>query len=582
MWRAVAFGPFQFDWHSRELRKGGIPIKLRPQSVEVLATLLERPGEVIPREDLRARLWTGLDYGDQDAGLNSAVNRLRGALGDCAGAPRYIETIARRGYRFVRDVNPTVSEKRQAIRLVVLPFTNLSGDPADEYFCGGLAEELTHALTCIQGLHVIARTTALALKGRNMDVGEIGRMLGVSAVVEGAVQKSVDRLRITVQLVNAVDGCHVWSGRFDRVIGHVFDIQDETASAVVGALLPTLLEGEEARLLKRHTENTAAYDSYLKGRWMWSKRAPGAVTKAIGCFEDALALDPRHALTHAALSECYCTSGFLAYMAPRVAFLKAKEWAIRALDLDPGLGPAEAALGWALWAYDWDFPEAERRFLRAEQLSPSYPQARLWHSFLLASLSRFDEALEQIEGGWQLDPLSSVMESNVGAILHLARRHREAAERCLRVLERDPDSVLGNFHLGRAYLAMQNYDGAVPVLEKAAPEFPLAMGALGSAWARSGQRDKAREIARELNRLSETRYVGHVPLFGVRLALGEVDAAVSELKMAFDAREGVVPILAVDPSVDPVRGDPRVKALMRRLKVRRKKGDASFRPIRRS
>jgi len=568
--KALQFGPFQFDLQTRELRNRGLRVKLRPQSIEVLAALAERPGELVTREELRERLWPGALYGDFDNGLNSAVNRLREALGDQSGEPRYIETVARRGYRFVHEVARTQLGPPQPLRLVVLPFDNLSGDPDEEYFCEGLAGELTYAFTHLPGLHVIARSSALALKGHALDVREIGRRLGVSAVVEGAVQRSANRLRVTVSLIDAADGAHLWSGRFDRESSDVFTVQDETANAVVGALRLTLLEGETARLVKRHTENMVAFDHYLKGRWLWGQRTPQAVARAKACFEEALQAEPKSACAHAAVSECYCTSGFLGYLPPGMAFPKAKDEARRALDLDPQLGEAHGALGWVLWAFDWDWEKAEESFLRAEELRPGYAQTRLWHAFLLASQSRFEEAIDQIEQAWQLDPLSLVMQCNVAAILHLARRHEAAIERCLRALEMDPDFGLGNFHLGRSYLALGQHQKAIAPLEKAAPGFPMAIGGLGAAWAKMGRRDKALEILHELECLSSDQYVGAIPRFAIYSGLEERDRAIEQLALAFDAHEGVVPILAVDPLVDSVRNDSRVKALLRRLKLPRR------------
>ncbi len=550
------------------ISRGDAVLHLRPRLMDLLVFLARNAGRVVTKDEIIDSVWERRFIAESV--LSRCVADLRQLLQDDIEKPRFIETIPKRGYRLIARVS-WEGEPAKLVppppSIVVLPFADMSSGKDQEYFCDGLAEELTNALARLRGMRVVARTSAFAFKGKSVDVREIGRQLSVSAVLEGGIQRAADRLRITVQLINAADGCHLWSDRFDRAAGDVFAIQDEIAQSVAGALRIKLLADDEARLLRRHAQDAEAYDLYLKGRYISARRTADAYAEAIQCFEQALRKDPGNALAYAALAGCYCGSGFLGYLAPHSAFPKAKAAARKALELDPTLAEAHAALGWATWVYDWDWVEAESCFLRAEELSPSCALARFWHAMLLAAMARFDEAYAEIERAWELDPLSLVVQANVGGILLEARQYERAVERFLKTLEMDPDFVLANFHLGRTYYAMGRYEEALAPLEKAAPGFPMALAFVGAAWAKLGRRDKAEEILRELERLSAHRYVGPISFATVHKDLGDTDTALEWYEKAFDAREGVVPLLNVDPTVDCLRSDPRFRALLKRLKA---------------
>jgi tetratricopeptide (TPR) repeat protein len=280
-----------------------------------------------------------------------------------------------------------------------------------------------------------------------------------------------------------------------------------------------------------------------------------------------LVRDPGYSPAYSALGACYCGSAFLSYLAPEDAFPKAKAAATKALELDPALPEAQATLGWAGWAYEWDWLAAERCFVRVEELSPNYGMARFWHAMLLAALGRFDEACSQMEHAWDLDPLSLVIQTNLGLVLFEARRFEGAVKRYLKVLEMDPRFSLASFHLGRAYLAMGKCAKALAPLEHAASGFPLAMGFLGAAWAGVGRRDKAREILRELERLATKQYVGPLAFAVLYVGLREIDVALDWLEKAFDAREGTVTLLGVEPCMDGLRSNRRFAELLMRLKL---------------
>jgi serine/threonine-protein kinase len=540
-------------------------VHLRPLLMDFLSLLARDPGRVVTKEEITRAVW-GKRFLAKSA-LTRLVAELRQILGDDVETPRFIETVPKRGYRLVASVSSAQSTAQPGPSVAVLPFADLSPGKDQEYFCDGLSEELTNALTRLHGLRVIARTSAFAFKGKALDVREIGRQLNVTAVMEGGVQRSADRLRVTVQLINAADGCHLWSERFDRRAGDVFAIQDDIAKAVVAALSIKLLGDEGSRLIPCPTEDPEAHDLYLRGRYVAARRTPEAYAQAIRYFEQALARDPGYGVAYAALGACCCGSGFVSYLAPGDAFPKAKAAAGRALELDPALAEAHAVLGWASWAYDWDWLATEDCFRRAEALSPNDGMGRFWHAMMLAGLGRFEEALVQIQRAWDLDPLSLVIQTNVGAILFEARQYEQAVERLLNVLQMDPGFGLANFHLGRTYAAMARYGQSIDALQKAAPGFPIAMGFLGLSWAQIGHRDKAEEILRELERLTVAQYVPAQSFALVHLGLGNIDLALDWLKKAFDAHEGTVTLLGVEPCWDPHRSNPRFAELLRRLRL---------------
>jgi len=537
-------------------------VHLRPLLMELLLLLVRNPGRLVTKEEINRTLW-GRRFLAESA-LTRLMAELRKNLGDDIESPRFIETIPKRGYRMIAAVSPERGEA-PAPSIAVLPFADMAPGEGQEYFCDGLAEDLTNALTHLRGLRVIARTSAFAFKGKGVDVREIGRQLNVSAVLEGGVQRSADRLRVTVQLIDAADGCHLWSDRFDGVAGDVFAIQDEIAKAVVGALKLELLGADESRLLKRHTEDPEAYDLYLRGQYIFAKRTSEACAKALLCFERALERAPGYALASAALASCYCVSGFLGWLAPHTVFPKAKAAAQRALSADPTLAEAHAALGLAAWAYDWDWVEAETRFLRAEELSPSCALAHLNYATALATWARYDEALAKIEHAWALDPLSLVPQATAGWILLEARRYDEAIERCLKTLELDPDFSLANFHLGHAYYVIGRYREALNPLERAAPALPMSLGMLGCTWGKLGRRDKAEAILRQLERRSADRYITPLAFAFVYAGLEDTDAVLDWYEKAFDARDGIVTTFGVDPGLDWLRAEPRFQALLQRL-----------------
>src|SRR5713101_3537536 len=404
----IRFGVFEVDLEAGELHKRGLRIKLREQPFQVLALLLERPGRVVAREVLRNKLWPSGTFVDFEHGLNKAINRLREALGDEAGSPRFIETLPRRGYRFIAAIeNPRVSRSAEPSgrqpSIAVLPFSNLSADRENEYFGDGLAEEIISALGHIPRLKVTARTSAFAFRGKEQDIRGIAEMLGVSNILEGTVRRGGGRIRVTAQLINAEDGCHLWSDRFDREITDVFAIQDEIARSIAVALEVKL--GVGPALLRRHTPNLPAWEEFLKGRYYAAKVTPQSIVRARQCFEEAIALDPVFAMAWNQLGRVFTLLAGLGLLEGREAIPLARSAAHKALEIDPSLREAQAVLGNIAATYDYDWEEAGRRFGLAMAREPVPPDVRCNYGFFyLLPVGRARDAVNEYRRALEEDP----------------------------------------------------------------------------------------------------------------------------------------------------------------------------------
>jgi len=307
--------------------------------------------------------------------------------------------------------------------IAVLPFTNLSVDKEQEYFCDGMAEEIISALTHVEGLHIVARTSAFAFKGEKLDVREIGKRLNVGTVLEGSVRKAGNRLRISAQLINVADGYHLWSEKYDRDMEDIFAIQDEISLAIVDKLKVKLLGEEKAALVKRYTDNLEAYSLYLKGRYHWSKRTPEGIKKAIQHFKQVIEKDPNYALAHAGLADCYSMLEQARVLPAKEAFPKAKAAVTKALEIDETLAEAHTSLAFVRWYYDWDWAGAEKEFLRAIELNPNYPTGHQWYAVYLAEMGRPAEAISEIKKAQELDPLLVIINIASAWILICARQY---------------------------------------------------------------------------------------------------------------------------------------------------------------
>jgi len=528
--KAVRFGPFEADLRAGELRKHGVKLKLVGQPFEVLAMLLESPGQLVTREELRTRLWPTDTFVDFDHGLNAAVNKLRDALSESAEKPTYVETLPRRGYRFISAVelpdslglklpvtempasleSPVVVAETQipsrygrrrvfvtALVLVVilavvfgfdlggvrhrlvgepsvpriqsiavLPLENLSKDPEQEYFADGMTDELITNLAQISALRVISRTSAMQYKGTKKSLSEIARELHVDAVVEGTVMHSGDRVRITAQLIEASTDHHLWAASYDRDLQNVLSMQEEVTRAIVSEVRVKLTAQERARLASMHPINPEAFQLWLKGRYYWYKLNPEGLQKAIEYFQQALEKDPTYAPAYAGLADSYNLLAFFNVFPPREVMPKAKAAAVKALELDDNLAEAHVSLGWAGFTYDLDWPAAGKHFERAIVLNPAYPLAHSYYSLYLGALGRAEEGLTEAKRALDLDPVSPAINHYVVVQLYLARRFDEAIEQCRKTLELDPSFTPVHGTLAEVYSAKGMYREALAEYEE--------------------------------------------------------------------------------------------------------------------
>jgi len=561
----VRFGHFELDLRAGELRKQGVRIKLQEQPFQVLALLLENCGQAVTREELRQKIWPADTFVDFDHGLNAAINKIREALGDSADKPRFVETLPRRGYRFVGAIETTAPRIES---LAVLPLENLSCDPEQEYFAEGMTEALITTLAKIGALRVVSRTTAMYYKGVHRPVREIAKELQVDVVVEGTVLRSGDRVRISAQLVDAHADTHLWAEVYDRNMRDVLALQSEVAQAIAREIQVKLTPLEKAQLAQASPMVPEAYEAYLKGRYYWNRRSQDAFPKGVQFFEEAIAKDPGFAAAYAGLSDCLCALGSWSVVAPEEVYPKNKKMALRALELDPGLSEGHASIAWVKTWHEYDFKDAEKEFERSIELNPRYPTAHSWFGFFLGNMGRFDEALTECKRAIRLDPLSMPIQWATGWVYTMARRYDESIAALEKVLEFDPDFSSAHVVLGYPLLQKSLYPSAVNALERAvklSPRSTMYLSVLGEVYARSRRPEEALRILDRLRELSSQQYVSPYYVARLHLALGNRDEALTLLETAYRERVPSMLFLKTDSLLDDLRSDPRFQDLLCRM-----------------
>jgi serine/threonine protein kinase/lipoprotein NlpI len=454
--------------------------------------------------------------------------------------------------------------------LAVLPFINMSADPENEYFCDGLSEELINALTHIRELRVVARTSAFAFKGKEIDVREVGKRLNVGTVLEGSVRKSGQRLRITAQLINVEDGYHIWSGQFDKDMKDIFDIQEEISLTIVDHLKLELVEGEKEKILRRRTENHDAYESYLKGLYFWKRRYERGLQKSLQYFQQAVALDPGYALPHVGIADAFGILGVFAYMPPHQAYAHARSAANKALEIDPELAEVYPSLGWIAMWYDRDWPAAEGLFLKAIQMKPDYAPAHMWYGNLLYSLGRFDESIREMSKAKELEPLEPAPPTHMGWALYYARRFDESIEELQGVVASDPEFTLSYLWLSMNFIAKDMWGEAIAASRKFVE---LTAGAviglciLGLAYGSAGMKNEALQILEQIEGLKKERYVGPFFRAVVWSGLGEKDKALENLESSYVERDSALALIKVWPIFDSLRSEPRFQAVLKKMNL---------------
>ncbi|HSE97970.1 MAG TPA: tetratricopeptide repeat protein [Blastocatellia bacterium] len=504
---------------------------------------------------------------DEAARAPSPSPLLSGRLRAILGGLAILAVVIFLATRLWRPVKPDTPMPPAAIKsLAVLPFRQM-GAAGDEYMGLGIADSLITKLSNLRGIKVRPTSAVLKYSDKSIDPAEIGRNLGVEAVLEGSIRRDGENLSVTVQLVRVQDGSPLWADKFDDVFTSIFKIED-SISARVGESLLTRLAGEEREALaKRYTENTEAYQFYLKGRYYLSKSTPNAINRGIENFKQAIEKDPNYALAYAGLADCYLTVPSTDAR-PIEAFQKSREAAARALEIDDRLGEAYAARGTISFWFDWNWAEAESDLKRAVDISPNQALAHFRYAHLLSNLGRHEEAVAEARRALELDPLSLLINSVVAQFFYHMREYDQATDQARKAVELDQDFWIAHGVLGRVYTEKRMYSQAIAELEKAVQ---LSGGTtesysqLGYAYAVSGNREQARKVLDEMNRISKQKYVPLNNLARIYAGLGENDKALELLERAIDDRETGLTYLKVVPQWDAIRQEPRFRQILQRI-----------------
>ena len=634
--RRVRAGLFEVDLGGCEIHKNGRRVPLQEQPFRVLAILLERPGEVIAREELQARLWPADTFVGFDEGINTAIRKLRVAFGDSADNPRFIETIPRRGYRFLAPVydlvvdsaqpsesvaevdalaerprvrpgsvlqlivalsavavlvvlgiviflkrlrppaNPTAQKR---VMLAVLPFQNMSNDPAQEYFSDGLTEETITDLGQLSPEHlgVIARTSAMAYKHTNKTVSQIGHELGVDYILEGSVRREAGEARVSAQLIRVSDQTHLWAQNYERELHDLLLIENELGKAIARQVQINLTPQQEIDLSKMRTVNPEAYDLYLKGRFYWNQRNSAAIKESIGYLQKATELDPNFALAYVGLADAYNIGNILGVYSAKESLPEARAAATKALALDPSLAEAHAALGMVKSHYDFDLVGAQREFLKAIELNPNSAYAHLFYSnCYLAPMGRMSEAIAENQRALQLDPLSLPINNFMGMTYMFAENYEKAYQQFQHTIAMDPTFPLAHLYFSWLLTTMGKYEESIKENEKSellggsSPEDAAAEeAAMLQAFKTGGEKGFwQKNLERTLLTLKQSGS-DSADATGVASAyalVGDKDNAFKWLDKAYAERDGAdIMLLKCVPPFKSLRGDPRFADLLRRL-----------------
>jgi TolB-like protein len=586
--------------------------------------LLERSGELVTREELQRRLWPADTFVDFEQSLNAAIKRLRAALNDSADGPRYVETLSRRGYRFVTPVAgvPTATDARSReapapgvagprhwrvwlalvavfvfagtilvrptllrrsrpnagkVILAVLPFQNLSDDLQQDYFADGMTEEMITQLGSIdpQHLGVIARSSAMQYKAAHKDAAQIARELGVNYLLEGSIRRAGERVRVTAQLIQSSDQTHLWANSYDRELSDVLKLQSEVARAIAGKIQLTLSQQTEARLTGTLSVNPEAHEAYLRGLQAWNLRTKEGFERSVAEFSQAIDVDPNYAPAYVGLARSYSLAPIFGVSSATETMPKALEAAKRALALDDSLAAAHTTLAFVQAHYEYNWPASEREYRRAIELNPSDAYGHFFYSnSYLSPLGRHDAAIAEMKDAAELDPLSMPIQSFLGLTYFWARRYDEAFTQLQKANEMNPTFAVNHERLAHCYLYMGKFDDAIREETKArllagedAKIVVAKEGALRKALAAAGPRGYWQKLL-ELSEMKENPPEAFATPYGIAriyAQLGQTEKALESLEKAYSAREIPLTQIGIEPTLDPLRSNPHFLSLLRRM-----------------
>jgi TolB-like protein/DNA-binding winged helix-turn-helix (wHTH) protein len=610
MKRSFQFGPFRLDSDTRVLLNNSEVVRMPPKAVDTLLVLLRNAGQPVDREALIRAVWP--DTFVEENNLAHHISVLRRMLGNGEGGKAYIETIPKRGYRFVGELKEAAEDGRDVPEpstwdsitrpsrrglaaalallavaasiviwrlnrapaapifqsLAVLPFQNLSGDPNQDYLSDGLTDSLIGELAKIDNLRVISRTSVMRYKDNRKPLPQIARELNSEAVIEGSVMRFGDKVRVTVQLLDGVKDRHLWAETYERELAEVPKLWEDVAVSVAREMRARIHPQQRARS-SGNPLNREAFEAYLRGRYYWNRRTPESIHKAIDWFRKAVDADPAYARPYVGLADCYNQLGtvLIGGQLPVESRPRAIAYAKEALKIDADLAEAHAALAYAN-LYEWHWAAAELGFQRAIQLNPSYAPARLWYAHYLIMRKRSQEAVREVRLAQSLDPLSPIIQTQVGMILNVAGKRDEAITELRQVLATNPGYLWALWRIGSVYASKSMFQDGIDALEEAATlsgRSPSILGTLAETYGLAGQREKARDLVIELTEMSRRRYVPAIAFTHAYIGLDDTERIFEWLERAYQQREQGIAWLANWEAHGPYRHDVRFHGLLKRV-----------------
>jgi DNA-binding winged helix-turn-helix (wHTH) protein/TolB-like protein/Tfp pilus assembly protein PilF len=610
--RSYEFGRFRVNVAERVLLRDGEIVPLTPKVFDILLTLVEHSGQIVSKEELMKRVWP--DTFVEEGNLTQNISLLRKALGETPGGAQFIETVPRRGYRFVAPisetapktatfvpvvtaeipapvtVNSTVRRRTPAFVLAaglvitgiigvmyftskagntamigsiaVLPFVDESADPDSEYINDKIAESLINSLSKLPQLRVVPRSVVASYKGKAIDPRKVGEELNVRAVVTGRLRRHGDIITIQADLIDLQNVAQLWGQHYDHKVSDVLLVQDDISRDI--------FENLRLKLNVEEKKQLEAYRLYLKGRNAWNKRTGDALQEAIQFFNQAIEIDPNNSAAYAGLADCYNMLVVYGRLQPSEGFPKAKEAAAKALEIDESSAEAHSSMAFIKFRWDWDRAETEREFQTAIRLKPSYAPAHQWYSSYLVAVERFDEAIAEAKRTSELEPLSFVASSHLGWIYYLSGKNDQAIEQCRKILELDPSSFPARRYLGLAYEAKGMYPEAIAEFQTGVKlsGSPLMLALLGHAYAVAGKKAEAQQVLNDLQQLQEQRYVSPYTVAAIYAGLGDNEQAFKWLEKAVETRDIWLMNLKVDPVFAKLRSERRFTDILARIRLR--------------